>query len=616
MISTESDQSSFSEPSRIVSKHLHLDANVDFIKNVLTGFVEIEYECSQQDVTTLMLDTHSLIISKVESKGGTSLQWKLLEDKSSKVLGTPLEITLEQAEKTGMIRVYYETTKEGQAIQWLTPEQTSTKTHPYLFSQCQAIHARSMLPCQDTPIVKSTYSAKISLPAPLTALMSAGTTCSTWKAVEGCGGMNVFEFKQPIPVPSYLIALAAGNLASRRVGPRSQVWAEPDTVDKVAYEFANIEKFLSTGEEICGPYQWGHYDVLCLPPSFPYGGMENPCLTFATPTLLAGDRSLEDVIIHEITHSWTGNLVTNRGWKHFWLNEGWTMFVQRKIMEKLYGSAAAELDAIGGLHDLEEDVQHFVEQKEMEYTKLIPDLGAGDPDDAFSSVPYEKGFNFLWHLQSIVGGPKAFASFIKDYVKKFGGITLTSDEFKEYYINYFKSTTPEVHKIDWDLWFYGEGIAFIKNVFDQSLVQEVERLEKKILAGDRYSKKDTKGWNVAQMNLLLDRLFQAKKAQVNIKMLKLMDSVMDLSSSKNAEHRFRWQKLGVKAEWEAIIPQVLALVTEQGRMKFTRPLYRALYRSKMGRKLALSTFLENEQMYHPICQKMVRKDLEISQWTC
>ncbi len=229
--------------------------------------------------------------------------------------------------------VNYQTAPGASALQWLPKEQTADKAHPYMFTQCQAIHARSLLPCQDSPSTKITYEARVVVPAWATALMSAvAVEPAAGKDEAGGDGTKVFYYQQSVPIPSYLIALAVGQLESRELGPRCRAWSEPSMVERVAWEFADTERFLSIAEDILTPYEWGRYDVLCLPPSFPYGGMENPCLTFVTPTLLAGDRSLADVVAHEISHSWTGNLVTNHTWEHFWLNEGWTMWVQRKIM--------------------------------------------------------------------------------------------------------------------------------------------------------------------------------------------------------------------------------------------------------------------------------------------
>jgi leukotriene-A4 hydrolase len=327
---------------------------------------------------------------------------------------------------TVQFRISYSTTKAGSAVQWLAESATADKKAPFLFTQCQAIHARTLLPCQDTPMVKATHSARIRCPAGTTAVMSAlGNGDEPVDVHED--GSRTFAFTQPVAVAAYLVALAVGHLVSKEVGPRSSVWAEPSVVDAAVYEFGETEEFLQTGERICGPYVWTRYDILCMPPSFPYGGMENPCLTFVTPTLLAGDRSLADTVIHEITHSWTGNLVTNRTWEHFWLNEGWTMVVQRKIVRDLYGQKVADLDAFSHLSDLRGDVDRY--GQDHNFTRLVPDLSADgglDPDDSFSTVPYEKGHALLASLQHTVGGAAVFDPYIKAYVVRGAAVSFCS----------------------------------------------------------------------------------------------------------------------------------------------------------------------------------------------
>jgi len=299
-----------------------------------------------------------------------------------------------------------------------------------------------MIPCQDTPAVKATYTASVLVPEPLVCVMSALATGynldNPGKGVQDSELSNYhkFTFAQPVPIPSYLIALAVGDLAFRDIGPRSRVYAEPSVVDSAAWEFAETEAFLSAGENLLGPYVWGRYDILMLPPSFCYGGMENPNITFVTPTLIAGDRSLADVVAHEIAHSWTGNLVTNATWEHFWLNEGFTMMVERKIISSLQGKGAAEFDAFSGAFALEESIRTFMSRGQDEFTKLVPLLDGIDPDDAFSSVPYEKGHYLLYYLQALVG-EQPFEAFLHDYIQTFKYKSITSDDFRNYFINYF-----------------------------------------------------------------------------------------------------------------------------------------------------------------------------------
>ena len=387
------DPSTRSNVTSIRVTHFDLHLLVDFSAKTLRGDVDVtarSVDAAAAPASSLVLDVKALDVARVVSLvTGKDIAFEVV-DTGSKI-GYALTIPLAPEDVdvgTGdvRVRVSYATTPQSSAVQWLDAAATKDKVAPFLFTQCQSIHARTLLPCQDTPMVKASYTASVRCPEGTTAVMSAlGNGDAPTETHED--GSRTFAFRQPIAVASYLVALAVGHLASKEVGPRSSVWAEPSVVEAAAYEFADTELFISTGENICGPYVWGRYDILCMPPSFPFGGMENPCLTFVTPTLLAGDRSLADVVIHEITHSWTGNLVTNRTWEHFWLNEGWTMFVQRKISRDLYGQSVADLDAIEGLLDLQDSIDHF--GADHNYTRLIPDLsGDGDPDDSFSTVPY------------------------------------------------------------------------------------------------------------------------------------------------------------------------------------------------------------------------------------
>ena len=318
------DPNSYSRPDLVKTTHVHLELEVDFGKKILEGRVVLSLEKVDPQAETVILDVRDLNVSKIsDESSGDTLEFTY---GSPTGFGEKLEIKLPKSgEKELKISVEYSSSPGATALQWLSPAQTAGKTQPYVFSQCQAIHARSMLPCQDTPSVKTPYTATIIAPAQLTALMSAIRDGED----QVKGDKKISKFIQKVPIQSYLIAIAVGAVESRKIGPRTHVWSEKEFVEKAAFDFSETESFIETAEELCGPYVWGNYDILVLPPSFAYGGMENPCMTFATPTLLTGDKSNADVIAHEIAHSWTGNLVTNFNFEHFWLNEGFTVFTER-----------------------------------------------------------------------------------------------------------------------------------------------------------------------------------------------------------------------------------------------------------------------------------------------
>jgi len=549
-------------------------------------------------------------------------------------------------DKTIEVSITYKTSSipsECTAAQWLPPSQTSGKVRPYLFTQCQAVHARSIVPCMDCPGVKFTYDAEVTVPGWAVAVMSAlpkeektreGKVEDGPAAAAGEEGKKkVFEFEQPVPIPSYLLALAVGDLSSRDLSPRCRVYSEPSVVGAAAHEFAQTEDFLRAAEDLTGvPYPWGRYDLLCLPPSFPYGGMENPCLTFVTPTLLAGDRSLADVVAHEISHSWTGNLVTNRTWEHFWLNEGWTVWLQRRIMihpliteadanpEGVYG-----LDASGGWKDLADDVALH----EPDDTKLVLDLSDGsDPDDAYSSVPYEKGFNLLRALELRVGSD-AFLNFAQAYIAKFQYGTATSEEFRSFFGEYFadKKEGAKAKDFDWDTWLYGNGMppSDYDPQFDKSLAEASESLAESWLKYDAAKgfyipEGDLSGWSTAQRTWFLDVLMTGIEERgakpLKFATIKSMGEKYGFASTKNAEVLFRYLMLAVPSadmaseEGREILTTAARFITTQGRMKYVRPLYRAMRDAgEETRALARTTFLANREFYHPIAAKMVAGDL-------
>jgi len=578
---------------------LRLDLDVDFDGKTLYGYVEFHVE-AKPGVKTFDLDTRNLDIHRVTVDGKETPVVKS-EPHPVAAFGQKLEVGISGAKsKKPVVRVYYSTSPNSEACQWVEPAATAGKEHPYLFTQCQAIHARSLLPCQDAPAAKCPVSAEIRCPNWATALMSA----ILQKKEPG-----KFIYKQKQPIPSYLIAIAVGHLEKRKISNRVDVWAEPKDVDKAAYEFAETEAFLKKAEELMDlPYQWERYDILCMPPSFPYGGMENPCLTFVTPTLLAGDRSLADVVAHEIAHSWTGNVVTNHTWEHFWLNEGWTVWTERHIVSGVKGNDKAHFSFIhqGGWSHLEESVKHLTDIGNSHYTRLVPNLKNVDPDDSFSSVPYEKGFNLLYTMQKLVGDDRFF-KFAKAYIAKFKFKTITSQQFKEF----SNEQLPETKKLNWDDIFFGEGLPN-KPEFDTSLTKEVDDFVDGVakLGEELPDEKIWKAFSTAQKILALDLLIKMDYFDV-IRLNDIKDTY-ELDTTQNSEVKFRYLQLCLRNP-EASFAHfgAVAMATAQGRMKFTRPLFRslALQGDPRGYVLADQTFKRHKDQFHPICRKMVEADL-------
>uniref|UniRef100_A0A665V068 Leukotriene A-4 hydrolase n=1 Tax=Echeneis naucrates TaxID=173247 RepID=A0A665V068_ECHNA len=578
--------------------HLNLTLLVDFDRHVIKAKVELTVEALEDRFSALTLDTKDLKVISV-SANGQSARFSLGPKHSFK--GTPLDITLPFELSRGqhvIVEVTYETSPSASALQWLTPEQTAGKKQPYLFSQCQAHHCRSMVPCQDSPSIKHSYYAQVSVPKDLVAVMSA--VRDGQEADPQDNNRIIYRFRQPVPMPSYLIAIVVGALESREIGPRSRVWSEKEFVDKAAFEFSETETMLKTAEGLAGPYVWGQYDILVLPPSFPYGGMENPCLTFATPTLSPSGCSLCQVIAHEISHSWTGNLVSNKTWEHFWLNEGHTVYLERMIGRSLEGEAFRQFKAIGGWKDLQDSVNTFGANNPL--TNLIPRLQDVNPDEAFSSVPYEKGFALLYHLEELMGGPEVFMGFVKSYIQMFAYSSVTSEDWKSYLFTYFKDKVDVLNKVDWNAWMFTPGMPPVK--YDTTLADACIALSQRwIKAKDQdlssFQDHDVKVLSSHQLIEFLSLLLH--EDPLPLTHVKKMQEVYDLNAFMNSEIRFRWLRLCVRCRWEEAVPMALKMATEQGRMKFTRPLFR--YPTSLTQNLVTAM--------HPVTAALVAKDLKV-----
>lgn len=585
-INSPRDPNTLSNYNNFLTTHTVANFEVDFERKNLQGNVILSLlSISDAETKEILLDTSHLDIKEVSIKGAVLSTWQLLP--RFEPYGSALKISIEKEADKGQtldVSIQLQTTEKCTALQWLTPAQTSNKKHPYMFSQCQAIHARSLFPCQDTPDVKSTFEFNIRSPLPVIA--SGLPTGVSRESDPGTGndarGISLYTFKQDIPIPAYLFALASGDIASAPIGPRSTVATGPEELNASKWELeADTERFIRVAESLIYDYAWTTYNVLILPPSFPYGGMENPVYTFATPTIVSGDRQNIDVIAHELSHSWSGNLVSNASWEHFWLNEGWTTYLERRIQAAVHGEPHRDFSAIIGWKALADSVSDFGE--EHDYTKLVIDLKGKDPDDAFSSVPYEKGFHFLWYLEKLVGKGK-WDAFIPHYFTKFKGKSLDSYDFKSTLLDFFEGdaeTEKALAKVDWDTWFYKPGLP-PKPEFDTRLVDVCYALAEKWTAfttGDggrevgkfEPEKKDIEGWMANQVVVFLERIQDFKKPLTK-KAVHSMGETYGFSTSKNVEIVSRYLTVGLMAKSEEVLQPTAELLGKVGRMKFVRPL--------------------------------------------
>lgn len=600
------DPSSYSRPEFAIVKHIAINLNVNFDKKILSGDVNLTVEKADKTASELVLDSLDLNIQSIyDADTKNELSYTV----GDRLLNYGSKISIKLPENDAakyVIGIKYETSPEATGLQWLSPSQTAGKKHPYLFSQFEPIHARSVFPCQDTPAVKTTYTATISAPPEFTVLMSA-----LRDGTKEMQGGKLSHFSQKVPMPAYLFAIAVGVLESRKIGPRSTVWSEKEIIEECAYEFADTEKQLKTAEDICGPYVWGIYDLLVLPPSFPFGGMENPCLTFVTPTLLAGDRSLANVVAHEIAHSWTGNLITNRNFEHFWLNEGFTVFIERKIKGRLESPQSQDLDAYSHISELKEAIERIGVDSPL--TQLVMDLKGVHPDDSFSTVPYEKGSIFLRYLEDVVGGPSKFEPFLRKYFDLFKYKSIVTDDFVKTFKEHFQSNSA-IKDIDWDKWLYSPGMPIVIPNFDKSLAVICEDLVDKFVKWDGSGKipisnEERKNLTTSQTIYVLQKLIDCDAQSID--KLKALAKLFNLNDVKNSEIKFRWFRIALKAKFEEVIDPVFHWLNEVGRMKFTRPLYRDLYAWEKTREGAIENFKANRKNMMHVSAHVLAMDLKL-----
>ncbi|KAL9618190.1 MAG: hypothetical protein Q9160_007086 [Pyrenula sp. 1 TL-2023] len=608
------DPNTLSNYSAFKTVHTVTNFDISFDQQQLSGNVVLNLESlTEAQSDEIILDSSHVDVSSVKVNGQVS-KWTLLP--RMEPYGSALKIPLSQGVDQGQrieVDISLQTSEKCSALQWLTPAQTANKKYPYMFSQCQAIHARSCFPCQDTPDVKSTFEFSITSPLPV---IASGISGGKPVAVTGSSDRKLYKFEQKVPIPSYLFALASGDIETAPVGPRSVIATSPERVEACKWELeADTENFIQAAEKIVFPYVWGTYNVLFLPPSFPYGGMENPVYTFATPSVISKDRANVDVIAHELAHAWSGNLVSNASWEHFWLNEGWTVYLERRILAAVHGEEQRDFLSIIGWKDLIDAVERF--GKDHEATKLIVDLKGKDPDDFFSAVPYEKGFNFLYYLEKLIGKDK-FDEFIPHYFTKWKGKSLDSYDFKSTLLSFFENDTVAsglLNELDWDWWFYSTGVP-PEPRFDTSLVDVVYELADKwreLSSGSstfQPSKSDIASLNGNQLVVFLSRILISERP-LTPKASELMGEVYGFASSENFEITSRYYRVGMQAGDRSVLPGTVALLGSIGRMKFVRETFRSL--EEIDRELALKTFENNRDFYHPICRTMVGKDLGLSE---
>jgi leukotriene-A4 hydrolase len=579
------DYHSFAKPEDCALTHAKFDLNIDFENKVISGIAYLSLK-KVKNVKEVFIDTKDLDIISVNDISGKALTFELLE--KVEFLGRALRIELPN--DISEISIRYKTTTKSSALQWLSPEQTKGKKYPFLFTQGQAILSRTWIPVQDSPGIRFTWEANISCDKNLLPVMSGLNPQS-----KNASGNYHFEMNKP--VPAYLIALAVGNLDFKSLGPKTGVYSEPEMLEMSAFEFSDMEAMLQAAEALYGEYKWGRYDVIVLPPSFPFGGMENPMLTFATPTILAGDKSLTSLIAHELAHSWSGNLVTNQTWDDFWLNEGFTVYFERRIMESLYGKDYADMLAVLGYQDLIETITDL--GNESDDTKLKLNLKGRDADDGMTDIAYEKGCLLLLQLEKMKGR-QAFDKFLNEYFNNFAFKSISTEEFLEYISERLALTADELSVMK--TWIYQPGIPGEIAIPSSSLFENVDAEIAAFVSGKKEPVQlEVKNWSSHEWLHFLRNL----PGNLSLDKVENLDDVFEFTASGNSEIKFAWLMKVIPLGYKKADKAADEFLLSVGRRKFVLPMFKMLAAQPRLKEHAKELYSNARLGYHSVTAQSV-----------
>jgi len=595
------DYHSFADPGVFRVKHLDLDLQTSFEEKRLSGVADLTITRVSPDARTLTLDTRDLTIRQVWwlKSAAELVPLRYTLGARDLMLGSPLNIDLpaEVNAPEFAVRISYQTRPEASGLQWVAPAQTADKTDPFLFSQSEAIHARSWIPLQDSPQVRMTYDATIRVPPGFRAVMSAEHANKNPGELAADG---IYRFTMPQAIPSYLIAIGVAKLEFRATGPRTGVYAESATVEAAAREFSETEQMIEASEKLFGPYRWGRYDLLILPPSFPLGGMENPRLSFITPTSIAGDRSLTALIAHELAHSWSGNLVTNSTWRDLWLNEGFTVYLQGRIVRAVYGDRREAMEEVQDLDGLQKEMARLPPADQI----LAIDLRGRDPDDVFSNVPYIKGALFITWLGDRFG-VDTVDKFLHDYFDHFAFQSIATEQFRAYLeANLLPQKPGAVTSAELDEWMLSPGLPKSAVLPHSDAFALVDAARKSWLAGKTATADlPAKDWTTHEWVRFLDGM----PAKVATSRLTDLDSAYALTASGNAEISLVWLRIAIRNDYAPAYPKLESHLTTIGRQRLIKPLYEELLKTPAGAERARAIYLKARPNYHPIATAALDK---------
>jgi leukotriene-A4 hydrolase len=574
-----------SNADSITVKHLNLDIAVDFDTKKIKGSAKWEL-INRKNAASLVLDTKGLTIDSVLLDDGSKALFSLAAN--NPILGSALRIPVKTTTK--FLTVYYQTGPNATALQWLEPSQTFGKKTPFLYTQSESIHARSWIPCQDGPGIRYTYDASVKVPKGLLALMSAENPQQ--KSPDGA-----YTFKMDKPVPAYLMALAVGDIAFKSIDDRTGVYAEPSMLAKAHKELEDVGTMVHTAEKLYGPYRWGRYDVLILPSGFPIGGMENPKLTFSTPTILAGDKSLVNLIAHELAHNWSGNLVTNETWNDFWLNEGFTVYFERRITEAMHDKDYVDMLWALGYQDMEATVADLGKDNKDTWLKL--DLKGRDPDEGLTDIAYEKGAAFLYLIERTVGRDN-MDKFLRSYFDAHAFQTINTEKFITYLNeNLLKQNKEWQDKINIKAWVYGPGIPADCPRADNVRFRKAEEQSTAFMNGTSAAALQTQGWSTYEWLHFLRHL----PKPLSVEKMTDLDKVFHFTQTGNSEIADVWFLQAIHAQYQPAFPAMKQFLTVTGRQKFLEPLYKAMMLTPEGTAMAKEIYKNARPNYHPLAQQ-------------
>lgn len=574
------DVHSYSQPNVARVVHLDLKLTVDFEEKVLSGTARYTIDLAE-NATQIIFDTYDLNISSVFVNESEEAKFEL--GTKDRILGQALTVFLPEGAHT--VSISYSSVPSAKAVQWLDPEQTAQKDKAFLFTQSQAILARSWIPCQDSPGIRFTYRAEITVPKGYLALMSAENPIEM-------NEKGVYNFNMPQPIPSYLMALTVGDIAFKPIGKRCGVYAEPIMLDRCFNEFSEMEEMLLSAEEIYGAYAWGRYDVIVLPPSFPFGGMENPRLTFATPTIIAGDKSLTSLVAHELAHSWSGNLVTNATWNDFWLNEGFTVYFEQRIMEAVYGRDYSEMLALLSYQGLLEELEE-IKAKNPKDTRLKLELDGRDPDDGMSAIAYDKGYLFLRKIEETIGREK-FDTFLRNYFAENAFQVMDTERFLELLRS--KLEKDQLAEIQIDKWVYGEGLPDNHPVIKSEKFVNVDKAMKSWIESGDINRLDSGSWSTHEWLHFINNLPEG----INNQELAKLDDKFNFTHSGNTEVLAAWFQVTIKAGYAEADKSMEDFLVNVGRRKFLTPTYKALIERDPSKEVARNIYKKARPNYHSV----------------